>query len=324
MSIALAQTPGGEAGSDPSVDGDPLYDATQVLSVSHAVDLSITDGVSCAVLGDGSVSCWGYQVESGAGSYVAVPQSALGFTDAVQVATGSNAVCVRRAPPGGELWCWGDSRMLGTGDASDVAGPRACPDSVQSHLSALARRSTPAQRSRRASSALLLGPERRWAAWFRQRFFAALFTRRRVWSAMTLSFRLLLALLVFAMGWSAKGVLTVSVQTSLVPGRQSDLVDVPIVDSNPVTEGVAILRHGDVRAVFEDDYLHGKRVAEFSDIAAGETVVRVRLMQPDGLRLLERRVRVTIAEGGASFSLVVRMSRDCLDVTCPNASGGCT
>jgi hypothetical protein len=138
---------------------------------------------------------------------------------------------------------------------------------------------------------------------------------------MTLSFRLLLALLVFAMGCSSKGVLTVSVQTSLVPGRQFDLVDVSIVDSNPVTEGVAILRHGDVRAVFEDDYLHGKRVAEFSDIAAGETVVRVRLMQPDGLRLLERRVRVTIAEGGASFSLVVRMSRDCLDVTCPNASG---
>jgi hypothetical protein len=118
----------GEAGSDPSVDGDPLYDATQVLSVSHAVDLSITDGVSCAVLGDGSVSCWGYQVESGAGSYVAVPQSALGFTDAVQVATGSNAVCVRRALPGGELWCWGDSRMLGTGDASGtLLGPTRVP-----------------------------------------------------------------------------------------------------------------------------------------------------------------------------------------------------
>lgn len=120
---------------------------------------------------------------------------------------------------------------------------------------------------------------------------------------------------------SGDGTLTVSVQTSLVPGRQFSIVDVSIVDPIAVTDGVSVRRHDDRAAAFGDDYVHGLQVASFSDVPPGDTVVRVRLVQPDGLRLLERRVRVNIADGSSNFALLVRMSRDCLDVTCPNAAG---
>lgn len=106
----------GESGADPFVFGDPLYYASLVAGVDDAVDIAVTDNYSCALLSDGSIVCWGYQVETMGSSYEPVPQSALGFSDAVQVDAGSNAVCVRRPLPNGEMWCWGESRMLALGE----------------------------------------------------------------------------------------------------------------------------------------------------------------------------------------------------------------
>ncbi|MBK8170382.1 MAG: hypothetical protein IPK60_08540 [Sandaracinaceae bacterium] len=131
----------------------------------------------------------------------------------------------------------------------------------------------------------------------------------------------LLFVLIFANACSDHGALSVNVQTSLVPGREFSSVDIALVDPVAVTDGVSVLRHIERAANVGEAYLQGIRAAEFANIEAGETVVRVRLFRADGLRLLERRVRVNIADASTNFALIVRMQRSCLDVTCPNAAG---
>ncbi|MBK8170279.1 MAG: hypothetical protein IPK60_08015 [Sandaracinaceae bacterium] len=115
--------------------------------------------------------------------------------------------------------------------------------------------------------------------------------------------------------------LIVHVATSLVPGAEFDRVETDIVGNEPVTSGVIALRHVEATASFGEPYAQGKPVADFNEVAPGIVTVRVRLVRPDGRRLLERRVRVTLQQSKAAFVLVVHMSRECLDVTCPNAGG---
>lgn len=115
--------------------------------------------------------------------------------------------------------------------------------------------------------------------------------------------------------------LTVRVATSLVPGPEFAHVEVDIIDNATATSGVSAIRHSDATASFGEAYADGKQVASFEGVGAGELTVRVRLLQPDGSRLLERRVRVTISSDTPNYVLVVHMSRECVSVECPNPAG---
>lgn len=117
------------------------------------------------------------------------------------------------------------------------------------------------------------------------------------------------------------GTLVVEVRTGLVPGPEFASVETDILESAAATSGAAALRQATAVASFGERYVAGKRVAEFSNVAPGEMTVRVRLMTPDSRRLIERRVRVSMPETETAFVLVVHMSRECVDVTCPNEGG---
>lgn len=136
------------------------------------------------------------------------------------------------------------------------------------------------------------------------------------------SFLLLCVCMSSALGCSDDGgTLAVEVRTSLVPGPEFAIVETDILESRAATAGAAALRQASAVASFGEHYVTGKRVAEFEHVGAGELTVRVRLMTPDSRRLLERRVHVSMPEGDTAFVLVVHMSRECVDVVCPNEGG---
>jgi len=77
-------------------------------------------GHSCALLGDGSVRCWGCnydgQLGNGTSGIMSVPVTVSGLKDAVSIDAAAGHVCALRA--NGSVWCWGnnDSGQLGCGE----------------------------------------------------------------------------------------------------------------------------------------------------------------------------------------------------------------
>lgn len=89
---------------------------------------------ACAVLGDGSVWCWGAnrRAQLGHGQYhgepVGEPTRVVGLPpDVVQVAAGGLHACARTGS--GRVWCWGDNLdgQIGDGTTSEVRGPTQVP-----------------------------------------------------------------------------------------------------------------------------------------------------------------------------------------------------
>jgi alpha-tubulin suppressor-like RCC1 family protein len=79
--------------------------ATPVCDVGTCVaqsarTIGVGRGISCAVLADGTVSCWGWT----GNQPQPTPTPALGITNAVEVAVGDYDVCARRSD--GSVWCW--------------------------------------------------------------------------------------------------------------------------------------------------------------------------------------------------------------------------
>lgn len=108
---------------------------TLVTSIEGAVDVSVgssSNGVydsACAVVGDGSVWCWGNNTygqlgEGSARDSSATPVQIEGAPIATRVSVGSNHVCVI-AEDSGSVWCWGDnsSGQLGTGNTTSLTIP---------------------------------------------------------------------------------------------------------------------------------------------------------------------------------------------------------
>lgn len=100
----------------------------KVAGISRAVAVAAGEKHTCAVLEDRTVKCWGanYNGQFGTGSssntLSATPVSVPGLSDAIDIASGSDHLCVRTA--GGGMKCWGrnDSGQAGIGSTSSISG----------------------------------------------------------------------------------------------------------------------------------------------------------------------------------------------------------
>lgn len=107
----------------------------QIQGVDDAVDISVGSAFSCALLTDGSVSCWGsnWQGTLGIGEEAAVgalaflsttPQQVAGLSDVVDISSGAAHTCALTRSSG--AYCWGSnfSGELGAGWRNAVmSGP---------------------------------------------------------------------------------------------------------------------------------------------------------------------------------------------------------
>jgi hypothetical protein len=98
--------------------GDALTPQS-VPGISTAVAVSAGVFHTCALLGDGSVQCWGYNAygEVGNGTYTeaTTPVPVIGLTMATRVAVNYNVSCALLA--GGSVQCWGDNSYAQLGNA---------------------------------------------------------------------------------------------------------------------------------------------------------------------------------------------------------------
>jgi alpha-tubulin suppressor-like RCC1 family protein len=94
----------------------------EVNGISDAIDVSAGGWTTCAVVGDGTVWCWGYGERGGLGngerSNSATPVQVSGISDASRVVVGRFHACALRS--GGVISCWGD---VGWGGGSSSAVP---------------------------------------------------------------------------------------------------------------------------------------------------------------------------------------------------------
>lgn len=105
----------------------------EVTGLSKGV-ASVASGAAqaCAVLDDGTVSCWGRNqggvLGDGTTTSSATPVKVTGLTDAVQVATASSHSCARNEA--GAISCWGtnSSGALGDGTTTNATKPVATKD----------------------------------------------------------------------------------------------------------------------------------------------------------------------------------------------------
>ncbi len=96
---------------------------------SGVLQIETGGGHSCAVLGDGTVRCWGKnnlgQLGDGTTSQRTTPVTVSGISDAIQVTTGADHTCALLA--GGGVKCWGDNTFgqvgNGTGGATNALSP---------------------------------------------------------------------------------------------------------------------------------------------------------------------------------------------------------
>jgi alpha-tubulin suppressor-like RCC1 family protein len=104
-----------------SVSG--LTGATSVAILSRATP---DDGMACASLGNGTVSCWGEHIlGNGTNNDSPTPVPVSGITDAKAV-SGSSVPCALR--PDGSVYCWGDDTANGLlGDGKMVPSYVAIP-----------------------------------------------------------------------------------------------------------------------------------------------------------------------------------------------------
>ena len=119
-----------------------------------------------------------------------------------------------------------------------------------------------------------------------------------------------LCALLFAGACTTDGgiVLSVEVKTDLVPGIEFSAVQALLVDP---------ARTAETPALRGDDYLDGRRVADFDALVAGSRTVDVALLDASRAVVAERRVQVTLTE---SLGVTVVVTRDCRGVSCPGVA----
>lgn len=132
---------------------------------------------------------------------------------------------------------------------------------------------------------------------------------------------ILCALLVLAL-LSACGddgvTLSVRVATGLVPGPEFSSATSELFENTPAIESARSLRQQVTVAAFGQPYARGYVVADFPGVPPGTYIVRVTLHRPNGTDLIQRKMRVTIAD---NYILTMALTRDCVDVVCPSPGG---
>jgi alpha-tubulin suppressor-like RCC1 family protein len=99
--------------------------------ITDAVEVAAGSGHTCARLSTGKIMCWGDNVRGalgtgGRGDKQLVPAEVQGIGDAVELAVGVAATCVRRAT--GAVACWGSNDRGVLGDATKLV--RGTPQDV--------------------------------------------------------------------------------------------------------------------------------------------------------------------------------------------------
>jgi alpha-tubulin suppressor-like RCC1 family protein len=124
-------------------DGKKVQHSSTPINVSGVTNvMQISGGIvfTCAVIGDGTVKCWGDNDHGQLGSGNTSPTTGIvtvtGLSDAVEVAVGSYHACALRRS--GTVSCWGmnTSGQLGTGNTSDSPKPIDVGVSQGQHISA--------------------------------------------------------------------------------------------------------------------------------------------------------------------------------------------
>jgi alpha-tubulin suppressor-like RCC1 family protein len=104
----------------------PVLSASNVVTLTDAIELSVGLQHTCALRSTGRVVCWGDNTKGqlGDGSALdrSIPVSVVGVDSADEVAAGGTHTCLRR---GGEVLCWGEgaSGQLGDGGMVDRSVP---------------------------------------------------------------------------------------------------------------------------------------------------------------------------------------------------------
>lgn len=129
------------------------------------------------------------------------------------------------------------------------------------------------------------------------------------------------ALLIFGFllaACSSNPSLTVQVATGLVAGPEFSLVTTELLESNVDLDSARTLATHETLAAFGQSFARGRRVTSFEELEPGMHTVRVRLYRPDGTLLIQHRTRVTL---DGNYVLTLHLTRDCVDVMCPNPGG---
>ena len=102
----------------------------KVIGISSALQVSIGDYHSCAVLEDGTVWCWGWDLHGALGdgttddpSYKPTPVQVIGLSEMISVAASPyHSACALRV--NGTVWCWGaNAGILGDGNNENLSTP---------------------------------------------------------------------------------------------------------------------------------------------------------------------------------------------------------
>ena len=100
-----------------------------VQGVDRVIAIAAGDEHACALLADGTVSCWGDNssgqlgVGDGVVSFSSTPLAVTGLNDVTAIAAGWYSTCARVRD--GSVWCWGDgqSGQLGSGTSAGSSVP---------------------------------------------------------------------------------------------------------------------------------------------------------------------------------------------------------
>jgi hypothetical protein len=122
---------------------------------------------------------------------------------------------------------------------------------------------------------------------------------------------LLFALSLLTIASCSKGgrAISVDLRTDLVPGVEFGSVVTKIDDAQTVNHGASEL---------PSQYIAGTRVADFSELAEGNVLVKVTLLDKEGSELVSRLSRVTIKQ---DYALTVVVTRSCAGAVCPEPQG---
>ncbi len=131
--------------------------------------------------------------------------------------------------------------------------------------------------------------------------------------------RALAALLVCAAGCDSGIELSVDLKTDLRPGTELAAVRTEL-GTMPIATATVGAPVQSVRATASasDDFVSGRRIAEFADLQRGTWYARVSLLDARDAVLVSRDVTLHI---DASYATTVVVTRDCRGFTCPIAGG---